>query len=222
MAPMTDVLPSKLAPSQLGPCLMAARKARGVTLKQLAERSGISISSLSKVENGLMSLTYDKLLQVANGLGIEITELFYTPQADTLAAQRPLVTGRRSLARQGSGQVVEADAYTYKFRCTDLVGKRMVPFLVEVRARSLDEFGPLLKHAGEEYIQVLDGRIEVHTEFYAPEILEAGDGIYLDSNMGHAYLNAGDAPAQCLCVCTAEDHDTVETLRQSVTRTAAL
>jgi len=68
----------------------------------------------------------------------------------------------------------------------------MVPIVAEVRARSLDEFGPLLRHGGEEYFLVTSGRVAVHTEFYAPEILGEGDGIYLDSTMGHAYLNAGE------------------------------
>jgi quercetin dioxygenase-like cupin family protein len=64
--------------------------------------------------------------------------------------------------------------------------------LSRVKARSLKEFGPLLKHAGEEFVFVIKGAIEVHTEFYAPERLDAGEGVYLDSRMGHAYLNAGD------------------------------
>ena len=62
--------------SQLGQCLKAARQARGLTLKQVAERTGMALSTLSKVENGLMSLTYDKLLQLTAGLKMDIAELF--------------------------------------------------------------------------------------------------------------------------------------------------
>ena len=62
--------------SQLGHCLKAARQARGLTLKQVAERTGLALSTLSKVENGLMSLTYDKLQQLTGGLKMEIAELF--------------------------------------------------------------------------------------------------------------------------------------------------
>jgi len=70
-----------------------------------------------------------------------------------------------------------------------------------------------MRHAGEEYLLVLEGRVAVHSEFYAPEILETGDGIYIDSNMGHAYLNAGDGPARAICVCSAEARDHYERLR---------
>src|SRR5690349_6773363 len=165
--------------SQLGQCLKAARQARGLTLKQVAERTGMALSTLSKVENGLMSLTYDKLLQLTSGLKMEIAELF-NPAVAAPAQGRP-VTARRSISRAGQGQLINTKFYTYTYQCTDLIGKRMVPIVAEVRARSLDEFGPLLRHAGEEYFLVTSGRVAVHTEFYAPEILDEGDGIYLDS-----------------------------------------
>lgn len=209
--------------SQLGPCLKAARQARGMTLKQVAERTGMALSTLSKVENGQMSLTYDKLLQLTAGMEMEIAELFQPaarrPIAGPGAAGAPArVTARRSVSRAGQGHVVDTAFYTYTYQCTDLIGKRMVPILAEIRARTLAEFGPLLRHAGEEYFMVTSGRVAVHTEFYAPEILEAGDGIYIDSTMGHAYLNAGldagDEPAKGVCLCTGESSDLYEQLQR--------
>ena len=203
---------SQAAHSRLGVCLRAARQARGLTLKQVAERTGMALSTLSKVENNQMSLTYDKLLQLTSGLEMEIAELF-SPAAPRSGAA-PMVTARRSISRAGQGQVVDTPFYTYNYQCTDLIGKRMVPIMAEVRARTLEEFGPLLRHAGEEYFLVTSGRIQLHTEFYAPEILEQGDGVYLDSTMGHAYLNAGDAPAKGICLCTSESANLYEQLRQ--------
>ncbi|MBR0901473.1 helix-turn-helix domain-containing protein [Bradyrhizobium liaoningense] len=205
------------ANSQLGQCLKAARQARGLTLKQVAERTGMALSTLSKVENGLMSLTYDKLVQLTSGLKMEIAELF-NPATPRPAPVRP-VTARRSISRAGQGQVITTRFYTYTYQCTDLIGKRMVPIVAEVRARSLEEFGPLLRHSGEEYFVVTSGRVAVHSEFYAPEILNEGDGIYLDSTMGHAYLNAGDAPsAMGVCLCTSEAPDLYDQLRQITSR----
>ncbi|KJC35425.1 transcriptional regulator [Bradyrhizobium sp. LTSP885] len=216
---MSDITTPEGTNSQLGQCLKAARQVRGLTLKQVAERTGMALSTLSKVENGLMSLTYDKLLQLTSGLQMEIAELF-NPAAGRPGRDRP-VTARRSISRAGQGQVITTKFYTYSYQCTDLIGKRMVPIMAEVRARSLEEFGPLLRHAGEEYFLVTSGRVAVHTEFYAPEILNAGDGIYLDSTMGHAYLNAGDEPATGVCLCTSEAPDLYDQLRQIATRDAA-
>jgi DNA-binding XRE family transcriptional regulator len=206
------------ANSQLGQCLKAARRARGLTLTQVAERTGMALSTLSKVENGLMSLTYDKLLQLTSGLKMDIAELF-NPAAAWPVGGQP-VTARRSISRAGQGQIVNTKSHTYGYQCTDLIGKRMVPITVEVRARALEEFGPLLRHPGEEYFLVTSGRIAIHTEFYAPEILNEGDAIYLDSTMGHAYLNAGTQTAKGLCLCTSEAPDLYDRLRQIAVRNA--
>ncbi|MBR0705795.1 helix-turn-helix domain-containing protein [Bradyrhizobium liaoningense] len=217
---MSEITTPEIANSQLGQCLKAARQTRGLTLKQVAERTGMALSTLSKVENGLMSLTYDKLLQLTSGLKMEIAELF-NPAVAAPAQGRP-VTARRSISRAGQGQVITTKFYTYTYQCTDLIGKRMVPIVAEVRARSLEEFGPLLRHSGEEYFVVTRGRVAVHTEFYAPEILGEGDGIYLDSTMGHAYLNAGEAAsATGVCLCTSEAPDLYDQLRQIAARDVA-
>jgi len=194
----------------LGECLKTARRARGLTLKDVAARTAMAISTLSKVENHQMSLTYDKLLQLSAGLGMEIAELFHPAAAGT---ETQNYTARRSVSRAGDGDLVRTSSYSYLYQCTDLLGKRMVPIMADIHARSLEEFGPLMRHAGEEYLLVLEGRVAVHSEFYAPEILETGDGIYIDSNMGHAYLNAGDGPARAICVCSAEARDHYERLR---------
>ncbi|MGC2780081.1 MAG: helix-turn-helix transcriptional regulator, partial [Bradyrhizobium sp.] len=90
---MTDTAvsePASEAPhSQLGLCLKAARQTRGLTLKQVAEKTGMALSTLSKVENGLMSLTYDKLLQLTSGLQMDIAELF-SPAAPRAEPGRPV------------------------------------------------------------------------------------------------------------------------------------
>jgi transcriptional regulator with XRE-family HTH domain len=206
--------------SQLGQCLKAARQARSLTLKQVAEKTGMALSTLSKVENGLMSLTYDKLLQLTSGLKMDIAELFSPAGSGRSDAERP-VTARRSICRVGQGQIVNTRFYTYTYQCTDLIGKRMVPMVTEVRARTLGEFGPLLRHAGEEYFMVTRGTIAVHTEFYAPEVLHEGDGMYIDSTMGHAYLNAGDTDSALgICLCTSESPDLFEQLHRIASRDA--
>ncbi len=81
----------------------------------------------------------------------------------------------------------------------------MVPVIVEHHARTIDEFGPLVRHEGEEFVYVLEGAIEVHTEFYAPTTLHQGDSIYIDSTMAHAYLAKAEGPCRTLSVITAPE-----------------
>ncbi|MEP2953095.1 MAG: cupin domain-containing protein [Sulfitobacter sp.] len=78
----------------------------------------------------------------------------------------------------------------------------MVPIHARIKASNLKQFGPLERHGGEEFLIVLDGAVEVHTEFYAPITLQRGESIYLDSTMGHAYISAGTKDAEVCCVCT--------------------
>ena len=60
----------------LGRILKELRGHRNWTLREMSERSGIPVSTLSKVENDRLTLTYDKLLQLSERLHVPIGELF--------------------------------------------------------------------------------------------------------------------------------------------------
>ena len=192
----------------LGRILRDLRNHRGWTLKEMSERSGIPISTLSKVEHDRLTLTYDKLLQLSQKLNIRMSELF--------AESEPLeegVTARRSIGRQDDAVRVTTPNYDYYYLCTELRRKRMIPIITRIRAKSLSEFGDLVRHSGEEYIHVLEGSVIVHTEFYDSVTLYAGEGIYIDSNMGHAYV-ASEAcdEAIVLGVCSSADEGLMSSL----------
>ena len=194
----------------LGRILKELRAHRNWTLREMSERSGIPISTLSKVENDRLTLTYDKILQLSENLQIRISDLF----AETEAAEES-VTARRSIGRLDDAIRVETPNYDYYYLCTELRRKRMVPVLTRIRAKSLSEFGDLVSHAGEEYIHVLEGTIVVHTEFYDPVTLKTGEAIYIDSNMGHAYVAAEECDeALVLGVCSSDDEALASSLMQ--------
>jgi hypothetical protein len=89
----------------------------------------------------------------------------------------------------------------------------MIPIITVIRAKSLSEFGDLVRHSGEEYIHVLEGDIVVHTEFYDPVTVEEGGGIYIDSNMGHAYVaGEGCDEATVLGICSSADENLMSSL----------
>jgi transcriptional regulator with XRE-family HTH domain len=192
----------------LGRILHDLRNHRGWTLKEMSKRSGIPVSTLSKVEHDRLTLTYDKLLQLSQKLNIRISELF----AESEPAEEG-VTARRSIGRQDDAVRVTTPNYDYYYLCTELRRKRMIPIITRIRAKSLGEFGDLVRHSGEEYIHVLEGSIVVHTEFYDPVTLNAGEGIYIDSNMGHAYIAAeGCDEATVLGVCSSADESLMNSL----------
>jgi transcriptional regulator with XRE-family HTH domain len=194
----------------LGRLLRDLRARNGWTLKEMSERTGIPVSTLSKVEHDRLTLTYDKLLQVSEGLKTPLSELFADPIGN--AAADSAVTARRSLGYLADAVRVNTKNYDYYYMCPELRRKRMIPIFTRIRARSLAEFGELVQHSGEEYIYVLEGAIAVHTAFYDPVILKSGESIYVDSNMGHAYVAEGCEEATVLAVCSSAEESLMESL----------
>ena len=178
----------------LGARLRELRRARGWTLAEVAGRSGISQSTLSKVENQQMSLTYDNIIRLAEGLDVDPSELF-------AEAGQSVANSRRSVTRHGEGRLQATKNYDYYYLGADLANKRMLPIYTIIKCHDIAAFGPLVQHSGEEFIYVLRGAIEVHTEHYAPVRLEQGDGIYIDSTMQHAYISASKEDALVLGIC---------------------
>jgi transcriptional regulator with XRE-family HTH domain len=194
----------------LGSLIRALRSRNGWTLKEMSERTDIPISTLSKVEHDRLTLTYDKLLQVSQRLNIPLSELFSDPVITPETG--PAVTARRSIGVVEDAVRVNTRNYDYYYLCPELRRKRMIPILTRIRAKSLEEFGDLVRHSGEEYIYVLVGSITVHTEFYDPVVLESGESIYVDSNMGHAYVAEGCDEATVLGICSSADESLMESL----------
>lgn len=195
----------------LGERLKVLRDERHLGLSELAERTNIARSTLYKVENNGMSLTYDKLLELSKGLGVEVSELFTVSQP-TLERT---VLGRREFGSIEEGYVVDTKNYRYTYLCSELMMKDMVPMLGIVKARSLEEFGDLVTHDGEEFTVVLEGEIEVHTPYYKPLRLKKNQYLYMDSSTPHAYLSVGEGDARTLCICSSKAIDADEADRTS-------
>jgi transcriptional regulator with XRE-family HTH domain len=189
----------------LGTLIRQVRKQNGWTLREMSNQVGIPLSTLAKVEADKLSLTYDKLQQLAASLDLTLTEFLALGEDAAQQATPPMISGRRSVASNTNMVQVSTPNYDYRYLCADLRHKRMVPILVRIHTRDINEFGDLVRHQGEEFLYVLEGTVEVHLEFYTPVTLTVGQGIYLDSTMGHAYLAKNCESALVLAVCSSED-----------------
>lgn len=196
-------------PPTLGAVMRGIRSRNNWTLREMSEKSGIPVSTLSKVEHDRLTLSYDKLQQLSQRLNIRMSDLF-AEESDNVTAK---VTGRRSIGTLEKAVRVITDNYDYHYLCTDLRQKRMIPIITRIRAHSASEFGALVRHQGEEFIYVIEGKVEIHTEFYDPVELTQGQGIYLDSSMGHAYVvGTGCEEALVLGVCSSADDGLMDSL----------
>jgi len=187
------------AAATFGKRFKARRKAQKLTLTKLAQMSSVSASTISKVENGAVSPTYDVILKLAHGLSSSVSEMFGEPLEPAASTRGP--SGWQMIGRKDEYELLETDNYAHFYLCSNLRTKSMVPCVVHIKAGSLTEFGALTQHGGEEFVYVLKGAIELHSEFYSSAKLGEGDYAYLDSTMGHAYVRGSDAEAVILCVC---------------------
>src|SRR3546814_8933431 len=122
-------------------------RSNGWTLKEMSERCGIPLSTLSKVEHDRLTLTYDKLLQISQRLNIRMSELF----AEQDGNAEPAVTARRSIGRIEDAIRVNTPNYDYYYLCPELRRKRMITVLTRTRAKSLEDFGKPVPHSGQGY-----------------------------------------------------------------------
>ena len=180
-------------PVDLGERVRELRKARSWTLEQAATQAGMARSTLSKIENGQMSPTYDALKKLAEGLDISVPQLF-TP------APKAAVNGRMAANKAGEGTHTVTTTYEHHLLANSLTQKQMLPYHARIRARSMDEFDGWVRHEGEEFLYVLTGVIRLYTEFYEPIEMKRGDSAYYDGEMGHNVISISPEDATILWV----------------------
>ncbi len=173
------------------------RLAKGMTLQTLSDNSGLAVSTISKVEQSQMSPTYENILRLADGLGVDVVEI-------VSKAPMPMMSGRRSVTRAGTGEIIRSPNYDYSMLCTDLSNKHFMPIFATLRAKSSQALPDFIRHDGEEFIYVLSGQVRLVSEFYEPLDLAVGDCCYFDSTMGHICLSVGEIDAQILWVCSRQ------------------
>jgi len=195
----SDITPTEDLPAP-SRAIRDVRIAKGLSLRALSARAGLPYSTLSKLENGKMALTYDKLIRLAQALNVDIRDILASP--DQPAA--PVAVGRRSVTRAGEGLDADSEKHMHHYPAAELLGKMMIPIIIDVQARSVEELGGLVRHGGEEYLYVLSGSMELHSDLYAPLSLGPGDSVYFDSGMAHGYVRTSEGPCSVLAVCAGQ------------------
>ena len=200
-----SIEPDDSAKPSLGENLRLLRRELGWSLTKVAGAAGIPQSTLSKVESGQMSLNYDKLVRVASALDIDIKSLFKTP-AEIEKSHAQLA--RRTIDRGESGIELNYENYRGRYMCTDLKNRLMIPLLLEVKdtagSRS-DNPISMMNVIGERFAYVIDGPVAFHCDHYEPTILEAGDSIYIDAAMPHAFVAVEGKRAKVLTLLASSN-----------------
>ena len=189
-----------------GAALKGFRNEKGLTLAEVGQRTGLPVSTLSKIENGRIETTIEKLLRISLALDVNIADIFGTPDIPSV---RPS-TSRRSITRAGEGKSVSTFNGVCHYQAYELLNKGLTPLVAEINARTIEEFGDFHRHDGEEYVHVLEGELIFCSDAYTPAYLKVGDSLYFDSSMGHAYLAGGNANCRILSVFSTPETQNVD------------
>src|SRR3990167_1312171 len=185
--------------AQVGARLRANRKRQRLTLKQLPERCGVALSTLSKMEIGQISVSYEKLAAAARALRIDMSVLF-TPDAPADTAAQPTVVGTSIIEAPGYG----TGRYEYHLLGGEFPGRSMTPLYARIIARDLSEFDDYIRHPGQEFTVVLSGRVRIHFENGEQITLSERETAYFNSEIGHIYLTEGDGDAEVIAVMSEQ------------------
>ena len=209
-----DLGPANPAQARIGRAIRQRRQELGLSLTETAAQLGVAISTLSKLENGLVPITFQRLDAISRLLKVDMAALLAETPHDTRAAsvaeKREKFGVRKSVTRAQNAVPVEGGVYTLHFHGSDLLEKHVQPLVAEIRITDIKEYGPYTRHPGEEFNYVLSGEVEFHTDVYAPVRLKVGDSVYFDAEMGHAHTKVGNARCTILGVLIPRSSEMVK------------
>jgi transcriptional regulator with XRE-family HTH domain len=182
---------------KLGQQLQLLRKRHEWSLADVAEMSGISQSTLSRIENNKLSPTIDILSRLLNGLRIPYHELIIP---DGRAAPPDFC----QVTRRGAGNRIDLPGLAYEILPGGPEHPRLATTILTVTARSVAEMGGLSSHDGEEFLHVLSGVLILHRRGFEPLVLRTGDSAYFCSGVPHIYVCGSNVPTRILTVSTID------------------
>jgi transcriptional regulator with XRE-family HTH domain len=172
-------LRSSSPPPTLGAGLRTLRRARRLSLSDVADATGISASFLSLVETGRSDITIGRLTRLVDFYGVTINDLLPATGED---ADVVLRADARQLHSPDEG----IDVYLL----TSGTDRAMMPMLLVFEpGAGLAEFG---HHRGEEFVHVLEGVLRLEVEGSDPRVLHAGDSAYYAGDRPHLFRNGSD------------------------------
>jgi transcriptional regulator with XRE-family HTH domain len=200
----------------VGPRLRAHREQRGLSLRELARRLGVSPSAISQIETGKSRPSVSTLYAIVSELGMSLDELFGAPKSAQPAAAPP-APARRTQSGQPPAErhVQRADSRATIDLESGVRWERLTPgpdndtdflFVTYDVGGSSSEGNRSMRHSGHEYGLVLSGRLEV-TVGFDHYVLGPGDSISFDSTVPHHLATLGDEPVRGVWVVVGRQED---------------
>lgn len=175
----------------VGQRIRALREKQRLSLRALAERCGLSINAISRIERGENSPTVSSLHQLATALGVAITDFF----EDESNQPAILVRADSRLITRHKGMVIESLGI-------GLRQQRVQPFLILLEPGAGTMNDPI-SHPGEEFVFCLEGTLDFRVGDYH-FTLSSGDSLVFEASQPHGFQNSGNDPASMLVTFNAD------------------
>ena len=182
----------------VGKTLHRLRRENGWTLATVSTKTGVAVSTLSKIENNQTSPNYDVLVRLCEGLNLNLAEFF---QGGTFAT---FAHGSRTVNRLGDGVRSETPFGERLVLSGELSRKALEPCLLYLPKETAEP--PAEKtysHTGEEFLYVVSGAVKFYMEPYTAIVLKEGESVHFDAQMPHGWIAVGDTDAVTLVVSQA-------------------
>jgi transcriptional regulator with XRE-family HTH domain len=177
----------------VGQRLRELRAEHDLSIRALAEKSGLAVNTLSLIENNKTSPSVSTLQQIATALQVSITAFFETNAPKNNVAY--IRAGQRPSAAFAHGTLQDLGA--------GLTSRAVEPFLVTLEPNTGSGANPIV-HTGHEFVFCLKGRI-IYTIEERTFLLEPGDSLLFESHLPHRWQNVDVGPSQALLVLYPTD-----------------
>jgi transcriptional regulator with XRE-family HTH domain len=180
-------------PGPVGDRVKNIREKKGLTLKDVASRTGFDVNYLGRIENNEVSPPLGVLIKLSKALDMKMG--FFISGGETKPYTVVRESERKKISRRASSDD-KAYGYTYEALAPGKTDRHMEPFLVTLEPSEKEE---LSTHDGQEFIYVLDGQMEAILG-EDRVVLNAGDCIYYDSTLPHMVRCVGGQSTKVLAV----------------------
>lgn len=193
---LSETLQKGLDQYAIGAKLRAMRLRKKMGLVELGRHTGLSPALLSKIERGRMVPTLPTLMRIALVFSVGLEHFFTEP------SRRPTLAIVRRNERKRFPERLGDDEPAYVFESLDFpaLERVMNAYYVEFEKGRTSR---IHQHPGEEFIYVMDGRLVV-TVGDAAHTLDAGDAMYFESAVPHAYEAEGRTTARAIVVTSPD------------------
>ncbi|MDP4277809.1 MAG: XRE family transcriptional regulator [Bacteroidota bacterium] len=180
----------------VGSKIKSIRESKQISAEQLAERSGLSLEQIERIEGNINLPSLAPLLKIARALGVRLGT--FLDDNDNLG---PVVCRKNEQPQSISFSSETGNSHNYLnffALAQSKAGRHMEPFLIDIDSASKDGY-QLSSHEGEEFMFVLEGIVEV-TYGNEKYVLNPGESIYYDSIVEHNVHAANESKAKIVAV----------------------